>query len=144
MKISRWQILRYSYYAVLGGQLKAMSCHRMAEVVYRRGLEYSKSKGSVGFTLLFTQGIAFGQYLQGRKDAALQLMNELVERYPNEPSPHRQLADLHMRCGDYPQAVTYFEKAIQLEKDPKRKEEIRNDLASLRSFLKDSPPNRVS
>jgi tetratricopeptide (TPR) repeat protein len=140
MKISRWQVLRYSYYVVLGGQLKAMSCYRIAEAVHQRGLEYSKSKGSDGFIRLFTQEIAFAQYLQGRNQAALQLMNELVERYPNEPSPHRQLADLHMRCGNYPQAVMYFEKALQLEKDPKLKEEISDDLANLQSILKHASP----
>jgi tetratricopeptide (TPR) repeat protein len=137
MKKSRWQVLRYSSYVLLGGLLTGLSCHQVAQSIYRRGLKYSESKCSAGFICLFTTSIANEQYHSGDKEAALKLMSELVQRYPDKPSPHHSLAILYMRYGDYPQALEYLERAHQLEENPKRREEIENDLASLRSILRE-------
>jgi tetratricopeptide (TPR) repeat protein len=140
MKHSRWQVLRYSYYVLLGGVLTGMSCHQAAQSIYRKGLNYSKTKGSSGFIRLFTTSIANEQYHGGDKEPAIELMNDLVQQYPDEPSPHHSLGILYIRCGDYPKAVLCLESARNLESDPKRLKEIKNDLASVHSILKRSSP----
>ncbi|NGZ96374.1 MAG: hypothetical protein CV089_09645 [Nitrospira sp. WS110] len=140
MKHSRWQVLRYSYYVLLGGVFTGMNCHQAAQSIYRKGLKYSKTKSAPGFIRLFTTSIANEQYHSGDKESAIELMKDLVQRYPEEPSPHHSLAILYIRFSEYPKAVQHLETARQLEKNPKRLEEINNDLASVHSILKRSSP----
>ncbi len=46
---------------------------------------------------------------------AIVALNQAVQENPNDPEPLLVLAELYMRLNNYPGAVGYFEKAVQLD-----------------------------
>ena len=46
---------------------------------------------------------------------AIMSLNEAIKASPNDPAPILVLAELYMRLNNYPGAIGYFEKALQLD-----------------------------
>jgi tetratricopeptide (TPR) repeat protein len=134
MSFSRWHVLSFSYYVLLGGLLGGIGWHRSAEFVYRKGLTYSKQSGSMVFANLFLSCIADTLYSQGQEQAALKLLRDQVESCPDSPRAHHDLARLYLRCNESSRAIEHFEKALHLEKDHEWRDKISSELSHLRQI----------
>lgn len=70
---------------------------------------------------------------QGRVDAGIELLGQLVERYPLNRRGHYLLGLLHQQNGDKTQAASHLREYLRLETNAERRAQVKQQLKELES-----------
>ncbi len=79
------------------------------------------------------QHLGFAYSLAKRYEAAAAIYESVLEKEPENDSAHMNLANVYMKMGDVPNAITHFEKAAELSPQPSRRTEAKIRLGLLGS-----------
>lgn len=79
-----------------------------------------------------TDSIAWLHFKQGRYESALRLLEDAVDKLPDEAVLHQHLGEVLLALGEEDRAVVHLEKALDLAKDRKLKKQIQDRLDELR------------